>query len=264
MFCPLSFLLLVPLAQLVHAQSDSLAEAARIAATVDGLAARHWQASKIKPAEPADDASFLRRVTLDLAGRIPTYQEARAFAQERSLDKRGRAVRRLMESPEYSLHMGRVLDETIQGKYAGTPEFLEYLRTAMAQHKPWDQIFRDVLLGPWEAKDRKGADQFLQRRLKSIDDLTNDTARVFFGVNVSCAKCHNHPLVPDCTQDHYYGMASFFAGTADTGKGKKKAGIAEKAAAEVTFLTTRRERRKARMMFLSSQVVDDPAASTLA
>jgi hypothetical protein len=195
---------------------------------------------------------------------VPTYEEAMSFARDAAPDKRPRAVCRLMEGPEYALNMGRVLDEMIEGKFAGTPEFIEYLRTAVAGHKPWDQIFREVLLGPWDDKDRNGADRFLLRRIKSIDDLTNDTARVFFGVNVSCAKCHNHPLVADWTQDHYYGMASFFAGTSDTGKGKKKAGIAEKAAAEVTFLTTKGERRKAKMMFLSSQIVDDPAASTLA
>src|SRR5207237_3361105 len=143
-------------------------------------------------------------------------------------------------------------------KFAGDPEFLEYLRSAVKQNKSWDNLFREIVLGPWDSNDRKRANRFLVKRLESLDDLTNDTARIFFGVNVSCAKCHNHPLVADWTQDHYYGMASFFAGTLDSGKGKKKAGITEKAAVEVTFLTTKGERRKAKMMFLSSQVVDDP------
>jgi hypothetical protein len=57
-----------------------------------------------------------------------------------------------MDGPEYPLHMGRTLDEIIQGKYAGEPEFIEYMRTCVAEHRPWDQVFRDVMLGPWDAK----------------------------------------------------------------------------------------------------------------
>src|SRR5262249_40281193 len=156
------------------------------------------------------DAAFLRRITLDLAGRIPSYREAVAFAEDPSPDKRIRAMRRLLESPEYPLQLGRVLDEIIQGKLAGESQFLDYLRASVAERKPWDRIFREILLGPWDTPERKRADRFLTKRLNNLDDLTNDTARVFFGVNVSCAKCHDHPLVADWTQDHYYGMTSFF------------------------------------------------------
>src|SRR5205814_4088625 len=136
------------------------------------------------------------------------------------------------------------------------PDFVAYLRGAAVRHTPWDQIFRDVVLGPWDAKDRKGADRFLVKRANSLDDLTTDAARVFFGVNVSCAKCHDHPLVPDWTQDHYYGMASFFVRTYEAGKvqAKNKANIdlMEKPTSDVMFVTTKGERRTAKMMFLSS------------
>jgi hypothetical protein len=165
-----------------------------------------------------------------------------------------------MEGPEYALQMGRVLDEVIQDKFAGDPEFLEYLRAAVAEHKPWDRVFREVMLGPWDTPPRKRADRFLTRRLNSLDDLTNDSARAFFGVNVSCAKCHDHPLVPDWTQDHYFGMATFFQRTYEGSKGKGRNGpVTEKVAGDVTFLTTKGERRTAKVMFLSSRVVDEPA-----
>jgi hypothetical protein len=240
------------------ATPDRLADAALLAARVDELTAKHWEKHHVGPAAAAGDAEFLRRVTLDLAGRIPTRGGATAFAADQAPDKRARTIRRLMESPEYALHLGRVLDDLIQDRHAGDPEFVEYLRSSVAEHKPWDQIFREVLLGPWDTRERKRADRFLARRLASLDDLTNDTARVFFGVNVSCARCHDHPLAPDWTQDHYYGMASFFnRTTAPLLKGL--ASVGEKSSGDVTFVTTKGERRTAKMMFLSGQVIDEAA-----
>src|SRR5262245_31728995 len=121
-----------------------------LAARIDAVMEKHWQSAGVTPAAPVDDAAFLRRVTLDLAGRIPTRGEAVAFAEDLSPDRRAGAIRRLLESPEYALHMGRVLDEIIQGRYIGDAEFLSYLRTAVAARRGWDEIFRDILLGPWD------------------------------------------------------------------------------------------------------------------
>jgi hypothetical protein len=257
MFPTLLLLSLIPGADEFLANGDRLAAAPVLAAQIDALTEKHWQASSVRPAALADDSQFLRRLTLDLAGRIPTYREALAFARDRSPDKRARAIRDRMSGPEYALHLSRILDDMIQEKHAGDADFLTYLRTAVAEHKPWDQIFRDVLLGPWDSPERKRADRFLVRRLNSLDDLTNDTARIFFGVNVSCAKCHDHPLVPDWSQDHYYGMASFFHPTYEGSKGKRGAGVLEKATAEMVFVTTKGERRTAKPMFLSGRVASE-------
>jgi Protein of unknown function (DUF1553)/Protein of unknown function (DUF1549) len=117
-------------------------------------------------------------------------------------------------------------------------------------------MFRDIMLGPWDTKERKRADRFLARRQNSLEELTADSTSVFFGVNVSCARCHNHPLVPDWTQDHYYGMASFFARTAEAGKGKNKGDVGEKPVAEIQFVTTKGERRTAKVMFLTGKTLD--------
>lgn len=268
MLSPFLLLLAMLGARDAVAKESRFAAAPAVAGRIDAFLEAHWREQGIQPAAAADDTAFLRRLTLDLVGRIPTYREAVAFAEDRAPDKRARAIRRLMESPEYALHLGRVLDEAIQGKFAGDPEFLEYLRAAVAARTPWDQVFREILLGPWDTKERKRADRFLLKRLTSLDDLTNDTARVFFGVNVSCAKCHDHPLVPDWTQDHYYGMASFFNPTYEASKGKGRraaeAGIQEKQTAEVVYTTTKGERRTARVMFLTSKVLDEAAARSAA
>jgi hypothetical protein len=249
---PLVLVLAFPAAEPIR--TDRFADAPKIAARIDDLLSRHWQTKGVEPAAPADDATFLRRITLDLAGRIPTRAEAMALAQDRSPDRRTQVVRRLMEGTEYALNFGRVLDDAIQGKYAGDADFVEYLRLAVAQHRPWDAMFRDIMLGPWDTLDRKRADRFLSRRQKDLDEVTNDTARVFFGVNVSCARCHDHPLVADWTQDHYYGMASFFVRTAEAAKGKQRnAEVSEKPAPDVMFVTTKGERRTAKVMFLNGR-----------
>jgi hypothetical protein len=239
------------------APPDHLADAPAIAAKIDEFAAKNYADKKVKPAPPCSDADFLRRITLDLAGRTPTPREVTAFLEDKSADKRQQAIRRLMTGPEYPLHLGRVLDDSLQGKYAGDTEFLEYLRSSIAAHKPWDQMFRDMMLGPWDAKERKGSERFLVRRLASLDDMTNDTARVFFGVNISCAKCHDHPLVPDWKQDHYYGMESFFFRSQG---GRNATTVSEKPTGDVQFVTKKGEKKTAKLMFLSGQVIDEPAA----
>jgi hypothetical protein len=235
----------------VHRSDQRSAVAPVLAAKIDAFLAQHWQNEGIHPAIDCDDATFLRRITLDLVGRIPTTAEAEAFAADSSPDKRSRTIRRLMEGSEYALHLGRVLDELIQEKYARDSDFLEYMRASVAQHKAWDTIFRELIVGPWDTKERKPAERFLLKRINSLDDLTNDTARVFFGVNVSCAKCHDHPLVADWKQDHYYGMASFFNRT----QGKRGTALSEKPDGDVQFVTTKGERKTARVMFLSGRIV---------
>jgi hypothetical protein len=233
------------------------AEAAPVTAEIDLLVQRHWQAKGITPGPLADDATFLRRVTLDLAGRIPTASEATEFVADSSSDKRQRAIDRLLASPEFHLHLGTLLDDVIQGKLAGDREFIAYLRAALAEGKSWDRLFQEMLVGPWDAPERQVATRFLSRRLNSLDDLTNDTARVFFGVDISCAKCHDHPLVDDWKQHHYYGLASFFSRTQEV-RDRKPPFVGEKDTGDVVFIDTSGAQHNARMMFLAGQTVDDP------
>ncbi|MFN4261493.1 MAG: DUF1549 domain-containing protein [Gemmataceae bacterium] len=259
MHASLLLLLFAPAANDVPADGEKMTAATALAHQIDALTEKHWRNFDIKPAATCGDTEFLRRLTLDLAGRIPTYEEARAFAADASPDKRQRAIARLMNSPEFTLQLGRVLDEIIQGNYAGDAAFRDYLRAALAEGKSWDQLFREIMLGPWD-NETKPAEQFLLKRIKSLDDLTNDTARVFFGVDVSCAKCHDHPLVADWKQDHFYGMASFFNPTVEGSKANGGKQVLEKSVAPVQFVTTGGERKTAQIMFLSGQLVTVPEA----
>ena len=94
----------------------------------------------------------------------------------------------------------------------------EYLKAAFQANRSWDQMFREMLLGQSDDPEQNGAITFVKARIKDPDQLANDVSVLFFGVNVSCAKCHDHPLVADWTQDHYFGMKSFFSRTLEAGE----------------------------------------------
>ena len=94
-----------------------------------------------------------------------------------------------------------------------------YLTEAFTENRPWDRMFREMLLGiEGDTEQKRGPLQFVKSRVNDIDRLTTDVSSLFFGVNVSCAKCHDHPLVLDWKQDHYYGMKSFFERTYQAGE----------------------------------------------
>lgn len=233
-------------------------DVSQLAAAIDRHLAAHWEAQGIVPAPAADDATFHRRAMLDLAGRIPTASETESFLADPSPDKRAALLAGLLESPEFVAHFAFLLDDFIQQRHAGHEPFLAYLRQAVQENRSWDVLFREMMLGPWDAPPRQAANTFLDRRARDLDALTADTARVFFGVDISCARCHDHPLVSDWTQDHYYGLAAFFARTTG-GRGS----VSEKNEGEVKFLAGDGQERVAAMMFLTGRPADDELLAVL-
>jgi len=229
-------------------------DVAALVETVDRILNEHWQKQKLLPAEPADDATLLRRVMLDLAGRIPTTREVRDYAADKAPDKFASVVRETINGPEFDLHFATFLDDVVEGRNAGNAEFVDYLRRSLRQRITWDALFRQLLVGPWDSTEQKPASRFLNQRAKQLDLLAIDTSRAFFGVDISCAKCHDHPLVLDWTQDHFYGMEAFLNRTTG-GDGT----IGEKTEGEVKFLARDGAERTAPMMFLSGRKVDEPA-----
>src|SRR5206468_784916 len=130
----------------------------------------------------------------------------------------------------------------------------EYLAQALRDNCSWERMFRELMLPSEADPKQKGASQFLKVRLGDIDRLTTEVSSVFFGVNVSCARCHDHPLVSDWKQDHFFGMKAFLVRTFENGEF-----LAERGYGSVRFKTTEGVERQARMMFLSGTRVEDPA-----
>jgi hypothetical protein len=205
----------------------------------------------VTPAPPADDATLIRRLTLDLAGRIPTGAEVQAFVASTDPAKRVQLVDRLMASPGFVRHQAAEFDALLMAGYRAS--LRDYLTRAFAENKSWDRVFRDLLVPDESDPHKKGAGEFLRVRARDTDQLTTEVSALFFGVNVSCAQCHDHPLVADWKQDHYYGMKSFFARTFDNG-----GFVAERGVGLVKFQTAKGAGRDARLMFLTGAVIDTP------
>ncbi len=184
-----------------------------------------------------------------------------AFEAASPSERREQLVERLITSPDAALHQRNEWDAwLIPGGKESSGEWRDYLLRAAQENRPWDVIFSEMLTAKEDDADRRGALQFVKSRVRDLDDLTNDTSVAFFGVNVSCAKCHDHPLVEDWKQDHFYGLTSFFARTYQT----KTKRLAEKSFAEVKFKTTKGVEKTADLMFLTGAALSEPVVERTA
>ncbi|HEX5271077.1 MAG TPA: DUF1549 domain-containing protein [Gemmataceae bacterium] len=191
-------------------------------------------------AVPAPDAEFLRRVTLDLTGTIPTAADARAFLKDTSPDKRARLIDRLLASPEYARHMRDVFDvmlmERRPDKNVPRAAWQEYLRASFADNKPWDVFVHEILSADGGDPKARPAAKFLLDRDGEPNLSARDVGRLFLGMNLQCAQCHDHPLVESYKQADYYGIFAFLSRTfVFTDKTKNLAVLAEKADGVTTY-----------------------------
>jgi hypothetical protein len=248
----LTFPLLVALCAGSLARADDLLPPDRpIEQAVDFYIDARLKEAKLTPAPQADDANLIRRVTLDLVGRIPTLAEVQAYVQATEPDKRVRLVDRLLASSGFVRHQAAEFDAMLMPGYRSN--LRDYLTRAFAEDRRWDQVFRELLLPDESDPKQKGAGDFLKMRIADQDKLTADVSALFFGVNVSCARCHDHPKVEDWKQDHFFGMKSFFSRSFDAGGflGERDYGL-------VKFKTTKGVERQAKLMFLTGTVIDAP------
>lgn len=241
------------------ARGDDLLSSDRpVEEVVDAYVDARLAAENVSAAPQADDTNFIRRVTLDLAGRIPVSAEVEAYVQSTEPDKKARLVDRLLASSDFLYHQRNEFDLLLMAG-SGSAEWRDWLLKSLTENRPWPTIFRQLMLAREDDPNEKQALAFLKTRASNLDDLTNDTSKIFFGVSINCAKCHDHPLVLDWTQDHYFGMASFFNRTYLT----KKNFLAERDEGGLKFRTTAGEEKQASLMFLTGAKVAEPPAQEL-
>jgi len=225
-----------------------------IEAVIDQSVDEAIATAAVTPAPQADDATLIRRLTLDLVGRIPTSNEVDDFVKSSDSQKRIKLVDRLLASPAFARHQAAQFEVMFNPDGTrGSGALRDYLAAALKDGQSWDKIFRELMLPDETDAKQKGASEFLRTRLQDTDKLTNDVSVAFFGVNVSCAQCHDHPLVKDWTQDHFYGMKSFLARTYDAG-----GQVGERGFGQIKYKPNKGAEKAAKMMFLTGGKIDDP------
>ena len=235
--------LLIPMAFLADALPHLVRGEDRLRDKIDRHVDAGWKANKITPAEPASDAEFLRRVYLDLLGVIPSYAEADAFLNDASSNKREQLIKRLLAHPRFGIHQSDVWDMVYFGRNPlgyGTRErdgFKDWLRDQFANDVPYDVWAGKILRAEGNTVEH-GAPMFFVQYKNAPEDAIEAITQRFLGIQLQCARCHDHPF-DAWSQLDFYGMAAFVARlqVVDVGKkGKLKAfAIGEKNLGDVMF-----------------------------
>ncbi len=193
--------------------------AADLARQIDQAVAQRLAAEKVKASPLADDAEFLRRVTLDLAGHIPSAQKTVEFLDSKDPGKRAKLIDELLASDEYGKHMADVWKDLLvkrnsDNRFVQFDPLIEWLTKYFNSNKPWDQMVRELLTAEGSQEENGAVTYFLAN--STLDKMTDSTTKVFLGVQLQCAQCHNHPFT-DWKQTEYWGMADFFRNVKLTG-----------------------------------------------
>jgi hypothetical protein len=181
---------------------------------IDELVHKKLKALGLPSSQVADDASFLRRVTVDLAGRLPTLEEAEAFLADQSPTKREGAINRLLDSTDYADYFANKWSAILRNKRRqdfeknATFSFHEWIRQSLNENKPYDQFVREILTATGQPGTNPPAAWY--REVKDQSAQVEDTAQLFLGLRIQCARCHHHPFEKWSQQD-YYGVAAFFS-----------------------------------------------------
>lgn len=205
------------------ADEDKKSEEATVAAGtevplgefIDQQIRQGWQDNEIEPSAAATDEEWVRRIYLDLLGRIPTMEEARKFLADESPRKRSVLTEELLEHEDYVRNFTTVWSNNCIGR--GAPQRVsrtgmeKFFREAFARNRPWNEIVVDIVTASGHYEEN-GAVNYTLAQMQNADEgvqLTAMTARLFLGLQVQCTQCHNHPF-NKWQQDQFWEYNSFF------------------------------------------------------
>ena len=251
---------------------------------IDGFVRHEWERLGINPAGPADDQALVRRLYLDLVGRIPAATEADTVLKSDKPERVAALVEQLLHSPEYARHMREIFDVVLMGRppkavstKLGRPlgerrkdsGWYDYLEHVFSTNRPWDQIVHQLIAARPQSGEERGAVWFLYERQKIERSVFNVRMRtdhqamaeavgpVAFGIQVQCAQCHNHPLAWEVEQRHYWGLVAAFIRSqpveTDDGPGMAEAAVG----GFVNFSNLKNESQPAVMTFLNGTTIDE-------
>lgn len=181
---------------------------------VDELVFQKLKALGLPSSQICDDTTFLRRVSVDLAGRLPTLEESELFLADQDPSKRLNAVNRLLDSTDYADYFANKWSSILRNKRrqdnekTATFSFHQWIRNSLYENKPYDQFVREILTASGQPGENPAAGWY--REVKDMSAQVEDTAQLFLGLRIQCAKCHHHPF-ERWSQEDYYGFAAFFS-----------------------------------------------------
>lgn len=180
---------------------------------VDELVFKQLKQVGMPPSGVADDATFLRRVTLDLAGRLPTQDEVTAFAANKAADKRDAVIERLLGSSEYADYFANKWAALLRNKRSdakqarGTFAFHGWIRDSLAANKPYDQFVREILTASGDLAENPPVAWY--RQVRTMQTQLEDVTQLFLGQRLQCAQCHHHPYEKWSQADYWTFGAAF-------------------------------------------------------
>jgi hypothetical protein len=182
---------------------------------IDELLAQDWQKHGVQANPRVNDQTFVRRIYLDIAGRIPTLEEARTFLASEDPQKRSKLIDALLAGEGHVSHMFHFWADLLrvqsranggQGDMTSKP-YLEHVKRRIRENMPYDVFVRELLTAQGKVWDNPAIGYYMRDLGMPLDNLSN-TTRVFLGTRIECAQCHNHPF-DKWTQMQFYQMAAF-------------------------------------------------------
>ncbi len=181
---------------------------------IDQLIHEKLKKLRIQPSEVCSDAEFIRRVSIDLCGVVPTPEELKTFTEDSDPEKRRKLIDQLLDRKEFVemwvMKWSELLQvrSTIDVSYKSTLLYYDWLRARIAEEQPINQMVQDLLSAQGGTFSQPETNYYQTERdnLK----LSENVAQVFLGMRLQCAQCHNHPF-DRWTMDDYYGFAAFFS-----------------------------------------------------
>ncbi len=188
---------------------------------IDAILAKAWKEAGLKPNAPASDEIFLRRVYLDVIGRIPTHDEAARFLASDHPKKRAQLIDELLASEGYVNHFHNFWADILRISHNApahqniTPFYIEWVRNALRENQPYDQFVRELITAEGQAWENGAVGYYIRDRGMPLDHMAN-TVRIFLGTRLECAQCHDHPF-DTWTQMDFFHMAAFTYGVNPSG-----------------------------------------------
>jgi hypothetical protein len=185
-------------------------------ALIDKAIAEAWDKAGVKPAKPATDEEFLRRAYLDMLGRIPNVQEARAFLSTKENDKRGKLVEYLLNHPDYAKNFATqwtilLIGRGTQERMVDRASLTNWLRKQFGSERPWNEVVHELVSSTGSNKENGAVNYILAHLEFGAVPLTSRTTRLFLGQQIQCTQCHDHPS-NDWKQMDFWGINAFFKG----------------------------------------------------